>query len=442
MRLVFVLVFALWSGGFLFGQCVPCMTGNTSSGCTIFINAPLNNPSFNLNAGDRLCIGPQGNLTGNWNVTINHPSATIVNDGTIAVNGFTLNQGTVINNGTIFSQNSIIVGNGALHNHGLVHSSGDFNLNAGSGFICNSDSIYVDNNFTTNGTVTNNGVFQVGGTFQQNTNGVWCSELFSLVRSEDLVLNGSVGGASAQCIGFIVADNTTVNSSGGISGTVDICDLNYTGSGPIPLDQPLGTIGSNVTYCGCGVTPLNIQGIEFEGIQNKEGIELRWKILPEQAFDQIALEMKAEGELDFEPVFYHSPLPSSADQDFQFYPDLPNSASTFFRLRATDFEGEVQFSQVLFFRPQPEDERPYFTIGPVPLEGDWKIEVGQLKGPAKLTLTDAVGSILFQTEWNPKSRAELKSFSAQRDLPPLPRGLYFFTLQSNGHTLCKRAIRP
>lgn len=427
MKIIFLILSTMLANPQLWGQCATCLHDSSLIGCTILVNSALNSPGFNLNAGEKLCISPTGSINGNWNVNLNGANAQVLNLGTISVNSLNLNQGTIYNYGTLSSNNSLIIGNATIYNHGLLRSDQDLNLNASSGFICNEDSIYAGNNFNTNGQVVNNGRVEVDGRFQQNSTGDWCTTNFGIVWCEDLELNGTVDGSSASCVSFLVSDFSNVNSAGGILGSVDVCDLNHPGGTPPLLDNHTGTIGPNVTYCGCNSTILSIPGVYFDLQAATNGVELRWRLEPHTGLASLTLEMARSARPDFIPL-----LASALPNDFEPYSEsyfmaLDEPETYFFRLHGVDVQGRDLFSEVKQIAIHSPDELRW-EVGPNPFHNGFRVDGLQHSATAiELRLYSMLGELIVEHHVPAGSKASALDFTG---LDLLPNGNYVFVAQS------------
>lgn len=204
------------------------ITSDCSSGCTQTITANASN--VNVNTGDVICITGSNitvgfsNINGGMiricgsNVTLQNcnlsGSSTLLvsTSGSATLSSFNFNStsASVINDGTL-TMNGSFADNGVFTNNGAFNCSSDFNVNSGAGAFTNAGTMNVSGNFNNGGPTSaiNSGSLLVTGSFQQNNGAA------AFINNCNLRVNGNYNqSASVKNYGFIkVLGLLTVNSS-------------------------------------------------------------------------------------------------------------------------------------------------------------------------------------------------------------------------------------
>lgn len=322
------------------GQCYTCLTDDCSTGCTYLITGSVSNPSYTLNsASDKLCIAPGAVVTGNWNVNVNHPDATVVNCGTIRTSsGLNWNQGHLVNYGRIEIAHSLTLNGGELTNHRALTVNVDLNINGSSVRFCNHDSVIVHNNFNAAGEVQNNSVFQIRGHFQQNT-GTFCTEFQSLVHAYDFSTQARVEGPAIGngCALFMIGRTSTVNASGGLNGAIDFCDSTPPPSSPY-VDNVSGTIGSNVSYCVCR-NVLSLDALSWQAEARDGQVHLTAQARQAVAWRHLRIERSQDGQ-HYQRQQDLIPPPLAAGDTWQWQAPVPSGTRLWYRLHWQAEDGQ------------------------------------------------------------------------------------------------------
>lgn len=198
--------------------------------------------SGDLNINDKIHIYNFGNYSISGNVNNKH-SVRFFNYGTLNVAG-TINNNTNLftNEGTLnlsghFNANS----NSRFKNYGSTAISGHMNINS-NGVVQNYCELIVTGNTINNYKLYNDSYIDVGGTLTLNGSSKLYLRNASLTKTENLMVNGEIKGQSRKYSKIMVADNTTINSSGSVKSKVDLCDENG-------IEVNNGTIQNSVVFC-------------------------------------------------------------------------------------------------------------------------------------------------------------------------------------------------
>ena len=249
--------------------------------CTTGCSTTYNNHSGNINVSSgTICLTGtfSGNITasgstiiricgnasiGNINVNGNNPTVKFyfLENSIVTVNNFNMNNSGVeaFNYSDSLKFTSGWSVGGSFTNNGKMSVHGNLNINNGSPNFINNGDIYVEDDLNNNESLTNNNYifvnrklkpngtsttynycqiysvddFDDNGTFH-NYGYVKCyketkingSKTFynysgALLSTDDLMINGTINGASSSGLGTVkVADNTTINGGGVLSGNV------------------------------------------------------------------------------------------------------------------------------------------------------------------------------------------------------------------------------
>jgi hypothetical protein len=131
-----------------------------NSTCQTCINSisTLDSSSYTLNAGDTLCITPEGTFTGS--ITLN--GGVLCNSGSFVPDTLVFQQGKIINNGIVNLNTGLQLGaNCTIENtaEAAFNISGFLSVNHPSSGFTNEGSLnVVDNVLASGGSIINNGV--------------------------------------------------------------------------------------------------------------------------------------------------------------------------------------------------------------------------------------------------------------------------------------------
>lgn len=247
------------------------------AGDVVIVNHPIT-LNQNINFQGQLIINPGGSLIGSRDIQMNG-SASLVNDGDVAIRNLNLNSNSRLINNASFStsgntqlnNNADLISNGTINFGGNVSNYGDTllvsnpatisgNLQNG-GVLVASDSLTTIGNITNNGgdivsstylsttgditnnstgTITNNGYLDVGSDFTNNSN---ASPGFisngDVIISRDFTNNGSGEVVFNSGTSLNVGNDFTNNNDATLNGNVYV-DNNITNNGGSSL-----SIGSN-----------------------------------------------------------------------------------------------------------------------------------------------------------------------------------------------------
>lgn len=291
------------------------MKGQPGSGldCNTGCSTTYNNHNGNLNlSSGTVCITGtySGNLTlsgsvtvricgtatiGNINYNGSNPNVTIyfLENSIVSVNNMNLNSSScsALNYSDSLKFTSGFSVGGSFTNNAKMSVHGNLNLNSGAPDFVNNGEIYVEDDLNNNEVLINNNYifvneklkpngtstttnnceiysvdeFEMNGTFH-NYGYVKCydetkingSKTFynydgALLSTEDLTINGTINGASSSGLGTVkVADNTTLNGSGVLSGRVELCDSSGVNTNNGTISSPAAlSCGNYIATSAC-----------------------------------------------------------------------------------------------------------------------------------------------------------------------------------------------
>ena len=256
---------------------------NCTTGCSTTYNN-WNNGNLNLTTAGTYCL--TGTFNGSINIGAN---VIVRICGTANISTLTMNsstselyflEGSIVTAGgnfnmnnsqaTIYNYSDSLKINGSLGLGGVVVNNGKMSVygdlsvnNNGNNNFTNNGEIYVQNNLNNNKVLTNNNKIFINGMLQPNGSSVtynYCqiisvgdynnnsnfhnygyikcysetkinggSNLYNydgaLLSTEDIIINGTINGASSSGLATVkVGDFTRINGGGNLSGNLELCD--------------------------------------------------------------------------------------------------------------------------------------------------------------------------------------------------------------------------
>lgn len=177
-------------------------------------------------------------------------------------------------------------------------------------------------------------------------------------------------------------------------------------------------------------TPLPIEILNFNAITNSNKIELSWATATEVNNDYFTVERSKDG-VAFEEIFIVNGAGTSTTIKNYFEIDYhPIVGVSYYRLKQTDFNGSISYSNIVPVRYQPNGNFG-FSLFPNPGEAkDIKIELSAAKGQNILVVVrDIAGrefySKVFVTETDGN---KIEAIDTEHILAP---GIYMVTASSN-----------
>ncbi len=223
---------------------------------------------------------------------------------------------------------------------------------------------------------------------------------------------------SADCVGPYISDPSTLrvarwsgsawvsHGNGGTTGTSATGTI--ISSGVVTSFSPF-TLASTTS-----ANPLPVELIEFVAIPLENTVGLKWSTLSELNNDFFAIERSVDG-LEFKEIAIVSGAgTTTARQDYTYEDTRPLLGVSYYRLRQTDFDGEIAFSNIARV---DMDSPNYLVVHPNPISQS-AIATTNFKGD--FILLNSLGQIVLQVEG-----------SDQLDTKGLATGVYVLK-SSNG----------
>ena len=208
--------------------------GNAALTIQVASSGILNTSNLNLNGDARLENWGIFNYAGNFSL-----SGIFENNGSANISGLNINSGAKITNNGQLNISGDFNNNAEAINNGTFIVSGHFNNNGRSTFL-NNCKIVTTGNFFQNSDFDNYGYLSVGGLF--TINGGSETDLYdqAMIVTQNFMLNDNINGVGTYS-SISIAQSTTINGSGSITGNLDICDANG-------IERNNGSIASTITY--------------------------------------------------------------------------------------------------------------------------------------------------------------------------------------------------
>ena len=229
--------------------------GSAALNIQVTASGTLNVSNLNLNGDASLQNWGTLNYSGNFST-----SANFTNYGIANISGLNVNTGGSVVNENQLNISGSFNNSSQVTNNGAFIVSGHFNNNGGSTLV-NNCRLIVTGNFYQNSVFNNYGYLSVGGGFTINSGSRTSMFDQAMISTRNFMLNANITG-TGEYSSISVAANTTINGSGSITGTIDLCDANG-------IETNTGSISSSVTFCdnyipvsecnpvGIGVKPLD-----------------------------------------------------------------------------------------------------------------------------------------------------------------------------------------
>jgi hypothetical protein len=173
-----------------------------------------------------------------------------------------------------------------------------------------------------------------------------------------------------------------------------------------------------------GQNPLPVEVIYFTSRKLNGGINLSWATAREENFEYFTLERSAEGR-EFTELSRIPAKPGSyaAIKVYEFFDEMPLAGYSFYRLKATDFDGFSEYHGILSVRTDDIDEM--VRIYPNPVQGNQVTVNFSGKNGTPYQLLSFTGNIL-------QTGTIDQGFNEIQLNMKLSAGIYFFRLEYAG----------
>lgn len=236
-------------------------------------------------------------------------------------------------------------------------------------------------------------------------------------------------GSSIEAIG--AGENNSI-SIGGSSNKLTTDDINSL-SIPNQLTEESVAAGGGCAETGlCDDNPLPVEVIYFSARTKDQGVQLNWATSSEEDFDYFTIERSSDGE-NFNKLvnLYSKSEFSNKKKEYQFFDEMPMSGYSFYRLKATDFDGYSEYHGIASIRMENINES--IKLFPNPTNGRQVSINFSGKTDTRFKLVSFTGNII-QTG---TIRQGINEIQFTTELSP---GIYFIQLEGSGAALPQKLV--
>jgi len=337
-----------------------------------------------------------------------------------------INGGAVYNKGEIDNDNKHIKinSNSALYNYGQIKNLQQLVFNSGSQ-MDNQGTIQINQHLTINSpNVENSQMIQVGGNMTVNSTGT-VDNSGGIEVDGKMTVNGDINGTTSGNYGYVeVAGQTVLNSSGSLTGRLDVCDGGSPRNG---MDKIWGTVGPDVTYCeNNGNIAMPVEYLEINAEVTGDVVSINWITSLELNNDYFTIERTIDGKT-YEPLGSVAGAGTTESmQQYQFQDFDPLAGRSYYRIKQTDFDGASVYSNLLEVSTSELEMKLEASVYPNPTE---TVSTLSLRSPqafdAELQVLSMSGQILSQRQVNVRAGNN----QMEIDLSSFPAGIYFVNLR-------------
>ena len=213
--------------------------------------------------------------------------------------------------------------------------------------------IQLGDTITITGNVDFNGVIQIYGVLalENGKLSMDSTSVIQLASGSDIIALGT--GQNEQII--IGSQSNKISSDGINSLTV-----------PNQLTEDSLTQGGCADTGDCDDDPLPVKIIYFKAVEDNGSVRLEWATSFEENFDYFTIERSSDGTSYYEygNLFSRTKF-SSAIKKYEFIDEMPFSGLSYYRLKATDFNGLFEYHGVVAVTM--EDTGPKILVYPNPV---------------------------------------------------------------------------
>ncbi|WP_436516857.1 hypothetical protein [Ekhidna sp. To15] len=266
-------------------------------------------------------------VNGNWNAA--YPGNGTDGDGTLNLDGETLNFNNYITLGSTVSEVSINVANSNFAGEFIVNDT----------LVIFGDVVFENKSMEL--TVTSNGVLIIFGDLTMN-NKISVDSDGVIVATGTFTMSGSTGNNDYSGDGNVYAGSYGGNAESEIDDSGD-------GSGDSSFliddlsDDGFGTIEEFVG--GGGSTPLPVELLYFKSTSD-DGVKLNWATASEINNDYFAIERSEDGSYFYEIGQVEGNGNTSEMIQYEFTDKFAFAPIEYYRLRQVDFDGQFEYFEV------------------------------------------------------------------------------------------------
>jgi hypothetical protein len=168
-------------------------------------------------------------------------------------------------------------------------------------------------------------------------------------------------------------------------------------------------------------------------------ISLNWQLNNPKYNKQISLEKSYDGK-NFTGLkdFYVAKDAELSTESFSYSDGLQASQNSYYRLKLTNLNGKIEFSNVLVFTNKTGGKKSSFDIFPSVIKSNATISVTSEKsGTAQLIVVDRNGQVVINKQLQTNEGMNVYNLNLAQNLPD---GLYVATVKDNGKTSSQKII--
>lgn len=225
------------------------------------------------------------------------------------------------------------------------------------------------------------------------------------------------------------SDKININGKLEIAGTFkNAKNGKIEGEGQIAITGSCSNDGSvfgvSGTCTGIRNLILPVELLFFEAEVKEEGIELRWATSSEKNFDFFNVERSVDA-LEFYPI--GAPIQGAGNStsriNYSFLDDNPLNGRSYYRLKATDFDGTVEYHKIV--RVDYSDLQTFLKVFPNPSKGgNFKVSINaEPVANSSIKIYNIIGEEVYIGDF--KKGLNEYSFSS-----PLDPGLYMVIIEN------------
>jgi adhesin HecA-like repeat protein len=375
-------------------------------------------------------------------------SSTINNDGTfISTNGdVSFNSGTINNNGRFEVQGGNFNPNGTVNNNGFFKVDNFINLNGGT--VYNKCRFVVGNGFNVNNTnIINDGLIWVTNTSTgkvQHNSGTWVNTMLGKVRVHDFINSAIISGSGEfYFTGDTRQQGTFEGSYSHADSAIKVYDATYApniagsafdfgiqgahvvrSTSLAPADT--NSFGGSCALQTFGFTPLSLDLLEFDIVQQSGAVLLNWETTKEDGVHVFEVEHSNDG------ASWRKAGSVNASGNYEFnnyhfaHYDV-KAGLNLYRLKMIDIDGKFTYSPVKSI--VIKNNNGSGSVYPNPFAATLNLEYNNTNGTSQTTIqvVDIAGKLLETAGWNMTEGLNIKALNLNK----LSGGIYFLVIRNN-----------
>jgi Ice-binding-like/Secretion system C-terminal sorting domain len=266
-------------------------------------------------------------------------------------------------------------------------------------------------------------IFQIGGAFSTAAssqvtliNGALAANVFWKVE-------GAVPMAAGTTMrGTIIANNAAISM--GIGGILEGRALSTTGA--------VSIYGSLAFILPGGGIVLPVELFSFTGFCDKQDVQLNWRTATETNNNYFTVERSAEQETWKVIETVQGAGNSSSERDYSFTDRLPIETISYYRLKQTDFDGNIKFGNIVQIKKCGVDVADNISVYPNPsTTGKFDLLfTGDKSQVTSIGIFNALGQKIYQSN----------GFQSDFDLSGKPDAVYYVQIYLISKTINRQVV--